>query len=90
MNASGLATIIVLALGFAAPASAIDILVNPAAVQAAARVGMHPGLAALPAQAALPPAPASELPEPDVVAMMLLGLILIGYKASRDSDEKFS
>jgi len=36
-----------------------------------------------------PPANMSELPEPEVFAMMLLGLILIGYKASRDSSEKF-
>src|SRR4051812_44193620 len=27
----------------------------------------------------------SELPEPEVFAMMLVGLILIGYRASRDS-----
>jgi hypothetical protein len=31
----------------------------------------------------------SELPEPEVFAMMLVGLILIGYRASRDSSEKF-
>jgi hypothetical protein len=31
----------------------------------------------------------SELPEPEVFAMMLVGLVLIGYRASRDSDEKF-
>jgi hypothetical protein len=31
----------------------------------------------------------SELPEPEVFAMMLLGLCLIGYRASRDSSEKF-
>lgn len=31
----------------------------------------------------------SELPEPEVFAMMLVGLILIGYRASRDSNEKF-
>ncbi|QOY93927.1 hypothetical protein IM543_20765 [Massilia sp. UMI-21] len=37
----------------------------------------------------LPPANMSELPEPEVFAMMLLGLILIGYKAGRDSSEKF-
>jgi hypothetical protein len=33
--------------------------------------------------------PMSELPEPEVFAMMLVGLILIGYRASRDSSEKF-
>ena len=36
-----------------------------------------------------PPASMSELPEPEVFAMMLVGLILIGYRASRDSSEKF-
>ena len=36
-----------------------------------------------------PPASMSELPEPEVLAMMLVGLILIGYRASRDSSEKF-
>jgi len=36
-----------------------------------------------------PPSHMSELPEPEVFAMMLLGLVLIGYRASRDSSEKF-
>lgn len=36
-----------------------------------------------------PPAAMSELPEPEVFAMMLVGLILIGYRASRHSSEKF-
>lgn len=40
------------------------------------------------ADAALPVS-MSELPEPEVFAMMLVGLILIGYRASRDSSEKF-
>ena len=31
----------------------------------------------------------SELPEPEVFAMMLVGLVLLGYRASRDSSEKF-
>lgn len=31
----------------------------------------------------------SELPEPEVFAMMLVGLILIGYRASHHSSEKF-
>lgn len=31
----------------------------------------------------------SELPEPEVFAMMLVGLVLIGYRASRDSSDKF-
>lgn len=40
-------------------------------------------------QPVTPPASMSELPEPDVLAMMLVGLVLIGYRASRDSSEKF-
>lgn len=31
----------------------------------------------------------SELPEPAVFAMMLVGLVLIGYRARRDSSDKF-
>lgn len=31
----------------------------------------------------------SELPEPEVFAMMLVGLLLIGYRAGRDSSDKF-
>ena len=37
----------------------------------------------------LPSPSMSELPEPEVFAMMLVGLVLIGYRASRDSSEKF-
>jgi hypothetical protein len=33
--------------------------------------------------------PISELPEPEVFGMMLVGLILLGYWARRDSSEKF-
>ena len=40
-------------------------------------------------QPVTPPASMSELPEPEVLAMMLVGLVLIGYRASRDSSEKF-
>jgi hypothetical protein len=52
---------------------------EPAAAQPAAA---HTGMVAFQAEM-------SELPEPEVFAMMLLGLVLIGYRASRDSDEKF-
>jgi hypothetical protein len=31
----------------------------------------------------------SDLAEPEMFAMMLLGLVLIGYRATRDSSEKF-
>lgn len=47
-------------------------------------------LAATPHSAiVVPPRGMSELPEPEVFAMMLVGLVLIGYRASRDSNEKF-
>ncbi len=39
---------------------------------------------------AAPAVTATPVPEPEVFAMMLLGLCLIGYRATRDSDEKFS
>jgi hypothetical protein len=35
------------------------------------------------------PVTMSELPEPEVFAMMVVGVILIGYRVSRDSSEKF-
>lgn len=36
-----------------------------------------------------PPSHLPELPEPEVFAMMLVGLILIGYRVRRDSSDKF-
>lgn len=48
----------------------------------------RPDHAARPQLAALP-LTVSELPEPEVFAMMLVGLILLGYRARRDSSEKF-
>lgn len=49
-----------------------------------------PDLAVTPGvQALLPANLMSELPEPEVFAMMLVGLILIGYRARRESGEKF-
>lgn len=77
------------ALAFsAAPAGAIEILTNHGAAYAA-HGQRHPDLAAVPLKAAMPASQLSELPEPEVFAMMLLGLVLIGYRASRDSSEKF-
>lgn len=35
------------------------------------------------------PSHMSELPEPAVMLMMLVGLVLIGYRARRDSSDKF-
>ena len=77
----------VLALAFAAalPAQAIEVVNN----QSAAVAPRLPDLAAAPRTVALTSVQSSELPEPEVFAMMLLGLVLIGYRASRDSNEKF-
>ena len=36
-----------------------------------------------------PPTHLPELPEPEVFVMMLVGLVLIGYKATRNSSDKF-
>ncbi|MES2324713.1 MAG: hypothetical protein V4633_20840 [Pseudomonadota bacterium] len=76
-----------LAMGAALPASAIEVLSNDSAVM---RQGaLVPALATAPGSNLLPSAQLSELPEPEVFAMMLLGLVLIGYRASRESDETF-
>jgi hypothetical protein len=77
-----------LAIGAAAPAGAIEVLTNTRAVQSTQLV-RQPDLAPVPLKGMLPTAQLSELPEPEVFAMMLLGLVLIGYRASRDSSEKF-
>jgi hypothetical protein len=72
-----------MACAVATPAGAIEVLTGSAGVRP------HPDLAPVPAHPATPRAWLPELPEPEVVAMMLLGLVLIGYRASRDSNEKF-
>jgi hypothetical protein len=78
-----LATLCSLLCGAVVHAAPIELVV-PARVHPGANVGLvarHTVVA--------PPAAMSELPEPEVFAMMLLGLILIGYRASRHSSEKF-
>lgn len=86
VNRYVLAAALALTLGGAAQASAIDLTPPLEAVQATA-----PQQVAAPAagriQLAAPRT--SDLPEPAVFAMMLLGLVLIGYRARRDSSEKF-
>jgi hypothetical protein len=74
-----------LLLGGAARAAVIDLDDNRAA---SVRVSA-PSMVQRNEVVAPPPASMSELPEPEVFAMMLVGLILIGYRASRDSSEKF-
>lgn len=83
-----------LALAFGGAAQAALLEVAPAPVSRAMQPA--PGGIALShfsvihgAPVVAPSTTPSELPEPAVFAMMLLGLILIRYRASRHSDEKF-
>lgn len=75
-----------------AQAALVEIAVEPA-LRASTTLATGPSggdLAAMrTAQVIAPPVNMSELPEPEVFAMMLLGLVLIGYRANRHSDEKF-
>ena len=78
---------LLLAWGASMPATAIEVLNNPHA--GSVRLAPHPDLAPSAHAVILPTAQSSELPEPDVVMMMLLGLVLIGWRASRDSTDTF-
>jgi hypothetical protein len=80
VNKLALAVGLALAFGSAAHAKVVE-LIPEAAVDAA------PSLATR--HAATAPASMSELPEPEVFAMMLVGLVLLGYRVRRDSSEKF-
>jgi hypothetical protein len=81
----------------AAPAASLEFLdatslapVTQPAAPSAVRALTRADLAIVPGAAVIPPAVRmSELPEPEVFLMMLVGLCLIGYRASRHSDEKF-
>ena len=84
--------LLAVALGFvvggAAHAAVIDVT-PPGAGDA----GVQPRVADLAVNArqdiVTAPVHMSELPEPEVFAMMLVGLVLLGYRARRDSNEKF-
>lgn len=82
-----LAALLSLSIGGAVQAAAIDL--DPAA--AGVRAYRVADLSTLHRTdvVAPPSASMSELPEPEVFAMMLVGLVLIGYRASRVSNEKF-
>ena len=54
----------------------IELSVNPAAAPPGARVALQ--------------AATSDLAEPEVFAMMLLGLCLVGYRVRRHNSDKFS
>jgi hypothetical protein len=85
VNRFALAAMLALCIG-SAHASAIDLVPNGSgvAVNRVPDTAVSPGV-----QFMLPSTRMSELPEPEVFAMMLVGLVLIGYRARRDSSEKF-
>ena len=89
MNRIALAVALALVAGSAAQAKVIELIPEASANAAPAAVRMPGPGAATRAQPAALPASMSELPEPEVFAMMLVGLVLLGYRARRDSSEKF-
>ncbi len=90
MKKFALAAAAALAFG-GAQAAVVDLVpVSTATAPVEAVAHRVPDLAVTPGvQAMLPGSLMSELPEPEVFAMMLVGLILIGYRARRESSEKF-
>jgi hypothetical protein len=93
MKRYALAAALALSLGSTAQAAVIDLVSTNTSGQAAQAVRTLQPVRNLSitsrSDVVAPPANMSELPEPEVFAMMLVGLILIGYRASRDSSEKF-
>lgn len=77
--------------GSAAQAAVIDLTPAPHTGAALPLQPQVPNLAPAPRlDVVAPPSHISELPEPEVFAMMLVGLVLLGYRARRrDSSEKF-
>jgi hypothetical protein len=74
VNKLALAAALALMVGGAAQSAVIDLA--PRAPAPAAHTGTLQAIR-------------SELPEPEVFAMMLVGLVLLGYRARKDSSEKF-
>lgn len=81
MKTIALAATLALALCGQAQAGVLEVVAAPGTT-AQSSAGPPEGRVAV----ALDP---SELAEPEVFAMMLVGLCLIGYRVSRDSSEKF-
>lgn len=89
MNRYALAAALAICLGSPAQAAVIDLATNSQNAVARVQQPVRNLSVTQRQDIVTPPAHMSELPEPEVFAMMLLGLILIGYKAGRDSSEKF-
>lgn len=89
MNKLALAVALALMVGSAAQAKLIELVPEaPGDAALPQAQAVTPSLPAPPRMAALPPS-MSELPEPEVFAMMVVGLVLLGFRARRDSSEKF-
>lgn len=84
VNKFALAAALALGLSGIAQAKVIDLVAVPAGAHQSGATAQGGPWAAF----ALPSG-ISELPEPEVFAMMVVGLILLGYRARRDSSEKF-
>ena len=89
MNRFLLAVALGVVVGGTAQAAVIEL--TPPGANDAARIQTRvPDLAAAPRPDIVTvPTHMSDLPEPEVFAMMLVGLVLLGYRARRDSNEKF-
>lgn len=87
MNRFLLAVALGLVVGGAAQAAVIDL--SPSAADDAAQAQPRVTAPAAAPSSEFLTVHMSELPEPEVFAMMLVGLVLLGYRAGRDSNEKF-
>ncbi|GGE60048.1 PEP-CTERM sorting domain-containing protein [Massilia psychrophila] len=85
MKKFALAAMLAMALGAHARASVMEIVSAHGAVSSAP----HAALTAPPEGVAVLQPVSSDLAEPAVFAMMLLGLCLIGFRARRDGSETF-
>lgn len=92
MKKLALAAALALSIGSAAQAAVIELIHEPDFITVPAyttRLAAADIVAVQGPDVLTPATGMSELPEPEVFAMMLLGLCLIGYRAGRDSSEKF-
>jgi len=85
VNRFVLAAALAIGLSSIAQAEVIELVPEPGAQPVHSRAVDH----AFSRHTSALPTVMSELPEPEVFAMMLVGLILLGYRARRDSNEKF-
>jgi hypothetical protein len=89
MKRHALTAALALFLANAAQAAVIDLAPGNGVVANPVPQAVHDLAVTGHAHIVTPPSHLSELPEPEVFAMMLVGLILIGYRAGRDSSDKF-